>query len=67
MTILKETELFGGAIKANVPEDFLDASYVIGRQSKASTVPTDRDLASFVKFLTPRRSTFLQTQMIALS
>jgi hypothetical protein len=29
-----KTELFGGAIKANYPTGFIDASYVIGCQSK---------------------------------
>jgi hypothetical protein len=29
-----KTELFGGAIKANYPKDFIDVSYVIDCQSK---------------------------------
>jgi hypothetical protein len=44
MTNLVETELFGGAIKANYPKNFIDASYVIGCQSKPWLLPTDLDL-----------------------
>jgi hypothetical protein len=40
MTNLVETDLFGGAIKADLPERFADASYVIDRQSKLGAVPT---------------------------
>jgi hypothetical protein len=45
MTDLMETDLFGGAIKANLPKGFVDASYVIDRQSNPGSVPTDLDLA----------------------
>jgi hypothetical protein len=45
MTDLVETDLFGGAIKANLPKGFIDASYVIDRQSKLGSIPTDLDLA----------------------
>lgn len=34
MIDLVETELFGGAIKASYPKNFIDASYVIDCQSK---------------------------------
>jgi hypothetical protein len=34
MTGLVETELFGGAIKTNYPENFIDVSYVIDCESK---------------------------------
>jgi hypothetical protein len=37
-----KTELFGGAIKANYPENFIDVSYVIDSQSNlGSFQPTD--------------------------
>jgi hypothetical protein len=42
MTNLVETELFGGAIKASLPEGFIDASYVI----------VDRNLVPFQQILT---------------
>jgi hypothetical protein len=45
MTDPVETDLFGGAIKANIPKSFIDASYVIDRQLKLGSVPTDLDLA----------------------
>jgi len=38
MTDPVETELFGGAIKANYPKNFIDASYVIGCQLKLSSL-----------------------------
>jgi hypothetical protein len=34
MTNLVKTDLFGGAIKANYPRGFIDASYVIDPQLK---------------------------------
>jgi hypothetical protein len=45
MTNLADTELFGGAIKVSLPQGFLDASYVIGRQSKPGAVPIHLDIA----------------------
>ena len=39
MTNLVETDLFGGAIKVDLPR-LVDASYVIDRQSKLCAVPT---------------------------
>jgi hypothetical protein len=44
MTNPVERELFGGAIKANYPEKFIDASYVIDCQSKLGSFQTDLDL-----------------------
>ena len=67
MTDLVNVDLFGGAIKANYPEGFFDASYVIDCQSRLGSIPTDLDVAQSVKFLTLKRSTYLETQMIALS
>ena len=67
MTDLVKTDLFGGAIKANFPKGFIDAAYVIECQPNFGSVPTNLDLATSVKFLTPKRSTYLPTQMIALS
>lgn len=45
MTNLVETDLFGGAIKADLPERFADASYVVDRQLKLGAVPTNLDPA----------------------
>jgi hypothetical protein len=45
MTNLVETELFGGAIKASLPQGFADASYVIGRNRNLVPFPTSLDLA----------------------
>jgi len=67
MTDVVETDLFGGTIKANYPKNFIDASYVIDCQSKPGSVPTYFDLAYFVKSLTPRRYTYLNTRTIASS
>jgi hypothetical protein len=45
MTNLVKTDLFDGAIKANLPRGFIDASYVIDPQSKLGAVPTYLDPA----------------------
>ena len=45
MTNLAKRNLFGGAIKASLPKEFTDVSYVTGRQSKPGSLPTDLDLA----------------------
>ena len=45
MTNLVKRDLFGGAIKADLPGRFIDASYVIDRQSKLGAVPTNLDPA----------------------
>ena len=45
MTNLVKTDLFDGAIKADLPKGFIDASYVIGPQSNLGAVPTYLDPA----------------------
>ena len=39
MINLVKTELFGGAIVADFPKAFLDASYVVNRESRTGTFP----------------------------